>query len=135
MSMILATLLAVATPFPVCPAPPARRQTCVVDGDTFWLGREKIRIENIDAPDKPGEGRCTPRKLRELAGGRNRPWCDAALYLRATLALSALLSSGRIEIDRRGVDRNGRTLARVRVGGRDVGRGMIGLGFAKEWAR
>jgi endonuclease YncB( thermonuclease family) len=28
-----------------------RRVNCVVDGDTFWFRREKIRIADIDAPE------------------------------------------------------------------------------------
>jgi micrococcal nuclease len=27
------------------------RRTCVVDGDTFWLEGEKIRIADIDTPE------------------------------------------------------------------------------------
>lgn len=27
------------------------RRNCVVDGDTFWLEEEKVRISNIDAPE------------------------------------------------------------------------------------
>ena len=36
----------------------ARRFSCVVDGDTFWLGRQKVRIADIDAPE------LTPPRLR-----------------------------------------------------------------------
>ncbi|MDP2118293.1 MAG: hypothetical protein Q8K28_00160, partial [Hoeflea sp.] len=28
-----------------------RRVSCVVDGDTFWFERQKIRIADIDAPE------------------------------------------------------------------------------------
>lgn len=35
--------------FPICGG--GLRVTCVVDGDTFWLNRQKIRIADIDTPD------------------------------------------------------------------------------------
>ena len=36
--------------FALCPDE-GKRITCVVDGDTFWHAGEKIRIEDIDAPE------------------------------------------------------------------------------------
>lgn len=35
--------------FPICGK--GRRITCIVDGDTFWLWGERIRIADIDAPE------------------------------------------------------------------------------------
>ena len=35
--------------FTLCTAAP--RETCVVDGDTFWLNGEKVRIADINAPE------------------------------------------------------------------------------------
>lgn len=35
--------------FPICNGP--LRTTCVVDGDTIWMGGVKIRIADIDTPE------------------------------------------------------------------------------------
>jgi endonuclease YncB( thermonuclease family) len=92
------------------------RRAIIVDGDTFSIGREKIRIENIDAPES-FRSRCE----RELVAG-----------LRAKERLAALLRSGLVVITRTG-DRYRRTLARVYVAGRDVGAVLISEGLALPW--
>jgi hypothetical protein len=38
-----------ATYFPICGG--GQRVTCVVDGDTFWLEGQKIRVADIDTPE------------------------------------------------------------------------------------
>lgn len=38
----------------VCEPPPARRWHCVHDGDTVWWEGEKIRLADIDAPERGG---------------------------------------------------------------------------------
>ena len=43
--------LAAAT-FALCAEGP--RTTCVVDGDTFWLNGEKVRLADINAPETHG---------------------------------------------------------------------------------
>src|SRR5262245_55843696 len=40
---------ATATTFTICKSTPY--ENCVVDGDTFYLGRDPIRIADIDAPE------------------------------------------------------------------------------------
>lgn len=73
-------VLAVTTPkpdtlrasFPFCTD--ERRITCVVDGDTFWLSGEKIRIADIDTLElspprceaERATGEAAKRRLREL---------------------------------------------------------------------
>src|SRR3546814_5186440 len=54
------------------------RRTCVVDGDTFWLEGEKIRIADIDTPEI------------------SEPKCDAEyqLGMKATHRLRDLLNEG-----------------------------------------
>lgn len=100
--------------FPVCGE--ARRGDCVVDGDTFWLRHEKIRIVNIDTPEL--QARCP---------------AERALAERARDRLAALLDVGRPRLRRFGRDQYGRTLAGVRVGDRDVGAVLIGEGLARRW--
>jgi micrococcal nuclease len=91
------------------------RVTCVVDGDTFWLNGEKIRIENIDAPEMTGVCTGEPAKAEEAAR-----------------RLSQLLT-GKINVARYGKDKYGRTLARVIVGGNDIGDRLIDEGLARAW--
>ena len=47
-------LIALAATFTLCSSAP--RVTCVVDGDTFWLEGEKVRIADINTPEtsRPG---------------------------------------------------------------------------------
>lgn len=104
------------------------RQNCVVDGDTFWIEGEKVRIVGIDAPETSGSDRC-----KYLRTGKNPSWCDFELGSKARTALGTLLSSGSVEIYRQGYDKYGRTLATVSVSGRDVGDALIEQGFARRW--
>lgn len=94
----------------------------VVDGDTFDLiaddgSRERIRIENIDAPELHSPSCPAERDLAILSAAR----------------LVALLASGDIEVLRSGTDRYGRTLAVVGAGGRDVGVVLIAEHLARPW--
>jgi micrococcal nuclease len=93
-----------------------KRITCVVDGDTFWLAGEKVRIAAIDAPEM--DGRCQGERV---------------LARRATARLVELLSVQPIKLHRDGVDRFGRTIATVLAGGCDVGGALVAGGYAREW--
>jgi len=99
---------------PLCGA--ARRITCVVDGDTFWLHGEKIRIANIDAPEI--RGRCE---------------FERATARRATLRLARLLAGVGLSLARQGRDRHGRTLATV-SGRSDIGKQLVREGLARPWS-
>ena len=95
----------------------ARRVTCVVDGDTFWLDRVKYRIADIDAP--------------EVSNPQCRAEAEAAN--RATLRLQTLLNGGPIELRTQGLDRYGRTLTTVWRNGRSLGAVMVQEGHARQW--
>lgn len=101
--------------FPLCGA--GKRVTCVVDGDTFWLGREKFRLAGIDTPEA------------------SRPRCAAEAHLadKATLRLQSLLNGGAVALERQGQDRYGRTLVDVRAGGQSVERVLVAEGLAQHW--
>ena len=92
---------------------------CVVDGDTFWIGGEKVRIAGIDAPET------------------HPPRCadEARLGNAATERLHALLNSGAVTMT--SIDRNrdvyGRLLRNVAVDGADVGEAMVSARFAREY--
>lgn len=104
------------------------RRNCVVDGDTFWLHGEKVRIANIDTPETPGSARC-----KNLRIGKNPSWCDFELGSKARVALATTLSGGPVVLSPQGKDKYGRTLATVSVGGRDVGDALIEQGVARRW--
>jgi len=116
-SAMPATLLALAATFTLCSGAP--RVTCVVDGDTFWLRGEKVRIADINAPETAQAG-CPS---------------EAALGNRAKLRLVALLNAGRIELvaGARERDRYGRLLREVRRNGRSLGGVLIAEGLAEPW--
>ena len=89
----------------------------IIDGDTVAFGTERIRIENIDAPETR-DSRCE----RELIAG-----------LKAKKRLAQLLRSGPLQIERNGIDPYRRTLARLRTAGGDVGEVLIREGLALPW--
>lgn len=90
----------------------------VVDGDSIVCNRERIRLLDIDAAETQ-HARCPAERARGDA---------------ATAALRRMLGNGVIEIERHGLDRYNRTLARVRVNGRDVGASMVAGGHARPYA-
>jgi endonuclease YncB( thermonuclease family) len=69
----------------------------IVDGDTFALGKERVRILNIDAPES----------------FRSRCDWELTMGLKAKERLAGRLRAGQVQIYRHGEDRYGRTLARV----------------------
>lgn len=93
----------------------------MVDGDTLWLGGEKIRLAGIDAPETH-DFRCA----EELVIGE-----------RAAARLRELVNGGALTLSTidRDEDRYGRKLRNVAVDGRDVGEVLVGEGLAREYAR
>jgi endonuclease YncB( thermonuclease family) len=93
---------------------------CVVDGDTFWIGGQKVRIADIDAPETH-DYRCRS----ELELGE-----------RAARDLQALLNSGAVTMTSIDRDRDvyGRLLRNVSVNGRDVGETLLSEGVARAYA-
>ena len=93
---------------------------CVVDGDTFYHGRDKVRIAGIDAPETHPPRCATEARLGEAATHRLRD----------------LLNSGEVTLS--SIDRDediyGRKLRNVAVGGADVGAALIGEGLARDYA-
>lgn len=89
----------------------------LVDGDTVALGSERIRVLGIDAPESH-----EPRCQNELAAG-----------LRAKERLGQLIATGQVQIKREGQDVYKRTLARVSVGGAEVGQVLVSEGLALPW--
>ena len=116
--LLAAAALAADQPF-------ACSQLQVHDGDSIRCGRERIRIETIDAPELPDSPKCHPP--------RSYAWCDYMAGYKARDALSVFLSQGTVMVQRTGTDRYGRTLARVIVNGRDAGAYLVSQGLARWW--
>lgn len=115
--LLLLTAPAAAAPWPFCEGKRERFGACVVDGDTIWFAHEKIRLSGIDAPENARRAECMAEEML------------AAL---AADALSRLMD-GDVELERKGEDRFGRTLAIVHVDGRDVGQSLVEAGLAQVW--
>lgn len=104
-------------------ADPAVRRAAgarVIDGDTFDVGGMRVRIADIDTPER--DGRCASER---------------ALAARATARLDALLDAGPFELHPaaagRDEDRFGRKLRIVSRGGENLGAVLIEEGLARAW--
>ena len=96
-----------------------RRVTCIVDGDTFWLKGEKIRISDIDTPEL-SPPRCEAERVKgEAAKRRLRELLGAGPF--------SLVSGWRDE------DKHGRKLRTVTRDGRSIGDMMMEEGLARRW--
>lgn len=107
-----------ATQFHICRQPP--HADCVIDGDTFYLGRQSIRVADIDTPEIH-PARC--------------PF-EADLGARATGRLFGLLNAGPFTMqlyDTRDADRYGRKLRVVLRDGRSLGAILVDEGLARAW--
>lgn len=93
----------------------------VIDGDTFDYRGDRIRVADIDTPER--EGRC--------------PY-ETMLAARATARMRALLAAGPFELhaapDGRDEDRYGRKLRIVTRGGRSLGDQLVAEGLARTWS-
>jgi endonuclease YncB( thermonuclease family) len=99
---------------------PGRGNACVVDGDTFKLGKRKIRIIGIDAPETH------PARCAE----------EARLGEQATARLQELLNQGPFEMVAPVYgkqDRYGRDLRSIRRGDRLIADDMRESGLANRY--
>ncbi len=104
--------------FPTCGS--GRRTNCVVDGDTFWVGGEKVRIADINTPEI------------------GQPLCDRERVLgqRAARRLRELMNAGPFELRRSGsrdTDQYGRLLRTVYRDGKSLGDTLVAEGLAHHW--
>jgi micrococcal nuclease len=94
-------------------------KNCVIDGDTFILNGDRIRIADIDAPETNG--------LCEH---------EVKLATRATQRLRTLLNEGPFELRAyasRNLDAYGRKLRTLHRDGRSIGDILVGEGLARRW--
>lgn len=89
----------------------------VVDGDSFFLGNDEVRLFGIDAPE--GRQVCTAANGSPYRCGRN-----------AAKALRTLVRNRQISCDVISVDRYDRSLARCKAGELDINLEMIRRGWA-----
>jgi micrococcal nuclease len=97
------------------------RDNCVIDGDTFVITGEKIRVADIDAPETGG-AQCAS---------------EATLGARASARLRELLNEGAFELrsyESRDTDRYGRKLRVVVRDGKSLGDTLIAEGLARRWS-
>lgn len=92
---------------------------CVIDGDTFRLDGQSIRIADIDTPETRGFS-CAAEK---------------ALGDHATRRMSELLNAGPFELQpyARDTDQYGRKLRVVTRDGKSLGQVLVGEGLARAW--
>ena len=108
--------------------PHAAGRVRIIDGDTFEMQGETIRISNIDAPERAPRAKCAAEAaLAEVA----RTELDKILGASwAGPEGSTILPT----LQREGQDRYGRTLARViGVDGDDVGETLVARNMAVRW--
>lgn len=89
---------------------------CVLDGDTIYLGGQKVELAGFDAPEVRG-AECPAEAERGV---------DAAVRL------LALLNKGPVTVARMERDSDGLVRPRIEVGGRDVATAMINAGVGRE---
>lgn len=97
------------------------QRNCVIDGDTFRLDGERVRIEDIDAPEI-----FSPKCTRERSIG-----------IQAKQELLALLNDGRFTLARYQDDERdvyGRKLWAVERGGQSIGAALVEKGLARRWS-
>jgi micrococcal nuclease len=90
---------------------------CVLDGDTIYVGGEKVAIAGLEAPSIDA-ARCPDERSRGI---------DAALRL------ANLLNSGRVTVGVATRDSYGREVRKVQVKGEDVRDTMIAAGAARSY--
>lgn len=92
----------------------------VIDGDTVKCDGERIRIENIDAPETTHRAKCD----YEVTLGKASAW--------EAMKLIGKAKEAKITRNTR-KDYFGRTLAYIELDGRDLGESLIKAGYAQPW--
>ena len=109
----------VAEHFTRCGQGSGPNHACVADGDSFRLGKRRIRIRGIDAPER--DGACP---------------AETALAERSAMKLAELLNAGPFTMTVIGGDEHdqyGRELRVLTRDGRSIGAAMVGAGLARDY--
>lgn len=121
MKLFLSISISLASTTSALAVPVERSQISIIDGDTIWVGTEKVRLVGFDTPEpEPYNARCD----EEIDRGK-----------KASARLAELLATGAIDIRyRKHRDRYGRMLGRLTVDGVNVGKALIRDGHAIKYA-
>jgi endonuclease YncB( thermonuclease family)/DNA-directed RNA polymerase subunit RPC12/RpoP len=93
----------------------------VIDGDTIEIGGVRIRLWGVDAPE--GKQRCYRR---------GKPWrCGTS----SANGLAASVGTRTVTCTEKTRDRYGRIVATCKVGGEDIGAGLVSNGWALDYKR
>ncbi len=93
----------------------------VTDGDTIRIGRTRIRLHGIDAPER-----------RQTCTSDGQSWrCGEA----STEALKGVIGDNPVQCSRRDKDHYGRIVAVCRVGSTDLNAWMVQQGWAVAYRR
>lgn len=92
----------------------------VIDGDSFEITGERIRLKGWDTPEHGRHAKCDQEKA----------WAKLA----TDKALEIVRDAETVSLIRTGRDRYGRTLAHIAVNGStDYGEAMLADGMAQRW--
>lgn len=98
----------------------SRPAVWVIDGDTIDVHGERIRVVNLDAPDVGSHAKC-PLEEREGQAAKS-------------YAINLVRAADEVGLaDREGLDRYGRSLARITLDGEDFAAMMIAAGHGRPW--
>ncbi|MGH0276956.1 thermonuclease family protein [Sinorhizobium meliloti] len=111
--LVIAAVAVATSPLAVSSAK-AGSNVIIIDGDTIRMDGITIRIMELDTPET-FKSRCENELVLGLAAKEH---------------LRSLLDCGTVTYEATGTDRYGRTLAKVHVGGVNVGQQMIRDGVA-----
>ncbi len=125
--LIIRSLLVLAALALPALAPPVAAETFsgrvrVIDGDSLAVGGRPVRLHGIDAPEAG----------QSCIGADGRDWPCGAW---ATRQLGALADGRQAVCEELDTDRYGRSVARCRVGGQDLGRALVRAGAATAYRR
>lgn len=112
-----ANVTTVVLDLPMCKS--GKGSNCVIDGDTFRLDGQSIRVADIDTPETRNYG-CAAEK---------------ALGDRATARMRQLLNAGPFVLEpyKRDQDQYGRKLRIVTRDGQSLGQVLVAEGLARNW--
>ena len=102
------------------PTGPVKGTARVVDGDTIHIGKTKIRLHGVDAPE-------TKQECKDADGN---PWMAGK---DATAFLKSLTDGKEVTCSEHGKDKYGRIIGSCEVGDIDINRAMVVTGLARAY--